>query len=118
MVSGKRHERSGGLRMLGRYLLYKQLRREQPNLIMAVGSYYVGKTIATLPDELEPPTSPNHRGFFHSKTFLLGATTAAGRIMKNPNLTPEEKYWWLAALEVYCGHLLQDSRTPAGLPAI
>jgi membrane-bound metal-dependent hydrolase YbcI (DUF457 family) len=75
-----------------------------------------------LPDLIEPATSANHRGLFHSRgmlycmVFLYGATALmmTGIITKFPAMT--EIYTASCLLLGYTFHLLADSLTPRGLP--
>ncbi len=79
-------------------------------------------TLATsLPDLLEPATSPHHRQIFHSLMFG-GIVVYAG--CKLYEWRPEERWERVARnlLLVGCGsyllHLLADSFTPRGLPLV
>lgn len=68
-----------------------------------------------LPDILEPPTDPRHRGSFHSKE----AFKWVGMILLITALIGLLSYQFYMASGFFLGyfvHLLADSITPAGLP--
>jgi membrane-bound metal-dependent hydrolase YbcI (DUF457 family) len=75
----------------------------------------VGALAASIPDWLEPATSPNHRGFFHSIAVLavliwivtrstVGVVSIAGLLT--------------VAIMGYISHLAADACTRRGLPWI
>ncbi len=79
---------------------------------MAVG--YVG---ASIPDFLEPATSPNHRAFFHSVT----AAAILGRVAfgsESEQLGEFERNLLRSLAWQYGVHLLADSTTPKGIPLL
>ena len=73
---------------------------------------------SVIPDILEPPYSPHHRAFFHSKTFsiLISGLTASESTKKNDN--HEMIFLMTAALSGFLCHILLDSATPKGLPLV
>jgi len=66
-MRGSDHAVVGGFFGLLTYLQHKLSRNEAPTAQGFIGSMVVGGLSGTLPDELEPPTNPNHRSLFHSK---------------------------------------------------
>lgn len=75
----------------------------------------VGALAATLPDWLEPGTSPNHRGFFHSVAVLVAIIWL---LMVVPIGTLATIALWVVAALGYASHLVADSFTPRRLPWI
>jgi len=106
-----------------------------------LGGYTGGKAIARLPDIIDPPISPNHRGIGHGvlpnsalakelqSTFfkLLYALQKLGDDLKSIGTFPYIllalvcKFVWgivIGAVFGYGAHLLTDLFTPYGLPVI
>lgn len=76
-----------------------------------------GAVVATLPDVLEPATSPNHRAFFHSLT--TGGMVAYGALGKHTEQwRSDDRFAAAAAALSFLSHLYLDGMTPKGLPAI
>lgn len=86
-------------------------------LLSSVGGFGFG----TLPDLIEPATSPAHRKFFHSFAALAAVGYAGYKLYE---WRPDQKrdcllrQLGLVVLASYGLHLLLDSQTPAGLPLI
>lgn len=76
----------------------------------------VGAGVAAVPDILEPPTSPRHRGIAHSASGGVFVLSLAKKLMENPNITPEGKRAIAVLAAGYISHLVLDAETPAGLP--
>jgi len=77
MANGKTHMLAGGILVSGLYVVDKKLiRKEDLKIEELVGSFFLGVFGGAMADLLDPPTSPNHRQFFHSVVFaaivLLG----------------------------------------------
>jgi membrane-bound metal-dependent hydrolase YbcI (DUF457 family) len=103
----------------------------RPGLVDPVGaaglfaSVVVGGLAGTLPDILEPPVSPNHRGFYHSAAFL--GLTAAGGVWAGKKIIDSK---WSPAAKMSCiclllivflgvaSHVVMDWTTPAGFNLI
>lgn len=69
----------------------------------------LGAIGGVLPDLLEPPDFPSHRGFAHSYAFLGGSLHGSIRAA-NPVV---------ALLSAgYASHLILDASTPANLPLL
>jgi membrane-bound metal-dependent hydrolase YbcI (DUF457 family) len=84
----------------------------------AIAHFMFGALAGSLPDILEPPLHRRHRRFFHSY-FTLGATALAlASIDDLKDASRENKLMLKAMLSAYMTHLLLDSTTPKGLPAI
>lgn len=72
---------------------------------------------ATLPDVLEPATSPDHRGFFHS--FAMAGLVAYVISQDRARSRPAEQALLLAAAGLgYLSHLAADATTASCLPTI
>lgn len=80
-----------------------------------------GYAFGTLPDLLEPATSPNHRQFFHSVVF---GGIVIGGLCKLYHWQPETdgekilRWLCLAGLGAYLVHLVMDATTKRSLPLI
>ena len=106
-----------------------------------LGGYVGGKAVARLPDIIDPPISPNHRGIGHGllpnsalakelkSTFfkLLNALHQLVDDFKRIGTFPYLvlalvcKFFWgivIGAVFGYGEHLVTDSFTPKGLPVI
>ena len=87
-------------------------------------SISAGSVAGILPDVLEPPSSPNHREFFHS--FAFGALLGYGGVKtfqylkdKFTSLDKTQRFFLIVALVVigaYIIHLVMDSFTAKSLP--
>lgn len=73
-----------------------------------------GGCIGLLPDILEPATTPNHRSFFHSFSFIALAAWLAFRFCRGLSFAAKVVLA-LVALP-YLSHLVLDARTKRGLP--
>ena len=78
----------------------------------------VGATIASVPDWLEPATSPRHRGFFHSLAFagLIGLVVRS--VWRSNRVRREHREFFGLSGLAYLSHLALDFITPFGLPWI
>src|SRR5258708_4449313 len=75
----------------------------------------LGGTAASLPDLLEPATSPNHRSFFHSLAVgTLILFIILGRASKE--FRPDVQEFLRVTGFSYLSHLALDIITPMGLP--
>lgn len=96
---------------------------EKPEFNMAkVGSASVlAAFLGTLPDVLEPATSPNHRQFFHSLAF---AAMVGWGLHELWQWEPDEEWqgWLKSGLLVaggaYLVHLAMDATTDKSLPLL
>jgi inner membrane protein len=82
-----------------------------------VGGYCLG----TLPDLIEPATSPHHRQFFHSLFFAAFLGYGVYKAYRWEPQTPEGKFVRVAGLiagGAYLVHLALDATTKRSLPAI
>jgi len=75
----------------------------------------VGAVAGILPDVLEPPLSPNYRGFFHSVPFLAAVVFAATLFFGRSKTALLGLLF--SFLLGYGSHLLADGNTPQGLPS-
>ena len=98
------------------YLISQKKSNQQPNLWDGIISALCGAAGGRIPDILEPPTSPQHRGKHHSVLKGLGLTQEILRIQASPFLSEEEKLKEISFKVGHLSHLLLDSTTPAGLP--
>jgi membrane-bound metal-dependent hydrolase YbcI (DUF457 family) len=88
--------------------------------IGAVAGGAVGGVTSLLPDLLEPPRHPNHRGPFHSVSLLLGLT-GLGFVFAMGVIAVEYKVLWmliLPAIYGYVSHLAADALTKKSLPLL
>ena len=76
-----------------------------------------GYVTSTLPDKIEPATSPHHRQFFHSLTCLALLFFGNGKL-QSANMPPELKQIINYLSVGYGLHLAADSTTVKGLPLI
>lgn len=75
----------------------------------------LGGLAGSLPDLLEPASSPNHRAFFHS-LVAGGFLVASNASVRKSQLPLEEKDLWSSLIFGYLSHLVLDGGTPKGLP--
>jgi len=84
-------------------------------MVGCVGGYCLG----TMPDLLEPATSPHHRQFFHSVTFAVLLGYGLYRLHQWEPSSPELKGLRLIGLiagGAYLVHLVLDATTKRSLP--
>jgi len=74
-----------------------------------------GAVAGFLPDVLEPPISPNHRGFFHSVPVLAVLIFAATLLLGRSKTALLGLFF--SFLIGYGSHLWADGNTPQGLPS-
>ena len=70
MANRKQHAILGATAGVGGYAIYSLIKEETPSLPELIGAGLSGVAGAFLPDIIEPATSPNHRSFFHSVSFV------------------------------------------------
>jgi len=75
----------------------------------------VGAVAGALPDVLEPPLSPNHRGFFHSVPLLAVPVFGATLLLRRSKTVLSGLFF--SFLVGYGSHLCVDGNTPQGLPS-
>ena len=110
------HLLSGGLAGTGTYLIEKNKSGEKPTpsgLIMSLGG---GALTGILPDILEPATSSNHRGFFHSISFGILIVFLLPGLFRSNFISERCKIVLSVLRAAYGSHLVLDSFTPRGLP--
>lgn len=98
-----------------RYLL-RQSRREQFTMRDLIEAGILGAFGGVLPDVLEPPNGPDHRGFGHSYSTMCLTAAKYKSIMNDFTVDQRTKE---IISSIYVGaiiHLLADSTTPRGLP--
>lgn len=119
MSNGLEHRQAAAL-VLGATHLIQQANNGEFTagpLVTAAGGYALG----TLPDILEPATSPRHRAFLHSYGALALVGWSGWKLYHwEPDDDDNRMLRWIGfvALGAYGLHLLMDSRTPAGLPLL
>lgn len=117
MSSGKAH-RIGAAMALGGIHAYLETQDGRSSLL-PVATADIGYAAGTLPDILEPATSPNHRKFLHSLAMAGLVSWSVYRLWEMQPATEQEKFLrWLglAMGGAYLGHLMMDSATPKSLP--
>jgi len=118
MPNNDEHTLVGGLLGLMCYFGHKNLTGTKPSLLGAAGSTVLGAAAGSLPDMIEPATSPQHRGLFHSASVGLGLTYLLRKAARSETLSREEKLVTAILGLGYLSHLSLDSRTSQGLPLI
>jgi membrane-bound metal-dependent hydrolase YbcI (DUF457 family) len=91
---------------------YAQARPSLENLLLAAFGGAVG---SLLPDAIEPPTHPNHRGPFHSSASLLMSSLGAKAVYEH---SPPGCALALGAFVGFSSHLVADATTPKGIPCM
>lgn len=112
--------RMGAAAAVGTVAFYAEKDNLEPSAkpLAATGLAYL---CGTLPDIIEPASHPNHRQFFHSHAFAGVVGYGVYRTWKWETETENQKWVKTALLAIggaYLVHLLMDSGTPKGLPAI
>jgi membrane-bound metal-dependent hydrolase YbcI (DUF457 family) len=100
------------------YLGHKELTDSKPSLLGAASSTVLGVAAGSLPDMIEPPTSPQHRGLFHSASVGLGLTYLLKKAAQSTTMSREEKLVSAILGLGYLSHLFLDAETKQGLPVI
>lgn len=118
MPNNDEHSLVGGLLGLLCYLGHKDLSGSKPSPLGAAASTILGAAAGSLPDMIEPATSPQHRGLFHSASVGLGLTYLLRKAARSETLSREEKLVSAILGLGYLSHLSLDSRTSQGLPMI
>jgi len=112
------HALLGAIVGFGGYLLYKWVKKENPNLIELILSACGGAFMGILPDLLEPALNPNHRSIFHSLAVLGLIGYGNYKIWENPDLSEKQKLALFLLSSTFSSHLLADSQTAKGLPLL
>jgi membrane-bound metal-dependent hydrolase YbcI (DUF457 family) len=87
------------------------------DLLQVASFAALGAACASLPDILEPATSPNHRAVFHS--LACGGAVTYGAFGKHTDrLHPDTALTIQTMALSYLSHLALDGTTPKGLPLI
>src|SRR5437016_8632738 len=107
MPSRTHHARHGARIGYEEYVAYKTRRGEEPDLIEAAFWSWMGSIAAHIADDLEPPTGPNHRSYLHSHEAL---------VLANQQYDARDDLLSKVFLRAFASHLVDDSRTTAGLP--
>ena len=110
------HAITGAFVGLATYGLHKLGKNEAPTIQGTIGSLLLGGFAGTLPDLLEPATSPNHRSFFHSAVFLIMLLNGNRKVWESQDLTEDQKLVISVFSAAYGSHLVSDSRTAKNLP--
>lgn len=121
-MNGKQHKQIGAVCGAGytviKYIIEKQ---DNPELAFSWGDLLIntgiGYFFGSLPDWIEPATSPNHRKIFHSLAIGLGVRY--GAFGKHTKAWPEEvKKPVQATALAYLSHLAADFTTAKSIPFI
>ena len=116
MPNKDEHTFVSGLLGLACYLRYKDFTGTKPSLLGAAASTGLGAVAGSLPDIIEPATSPRHRGLFHSTSVGVGLTYLLRKVARSETLSLEEKLGLTIFGLGYLSHLRLDSQTSQGLP--
>jgi uncharacterized membrane protein YeaQ/YmgE (transglycosylase-associated protein family) len=71
MPNGETHRKLGAVAGGGAALYYAREQLPRGALVEVIGGVTGGVVGGMLPDRFDPPTSPNHRGAYHSVLLLL-----------------------------------------------
>lgn len=112
------HLITGALAGVGMYLAHRKFMNLQPNLGGTIFSAIGGAIGGILPDVLEPPTNPNHRGPCHSVAAGVAVVTGGQQLFASQQVPLEIKEGLAPFLAGYVSHLLLDSTTPKSLPLL
>ena len=99
------------------YLANKNARNEPVQLLGLLAVGLSGGAVALLPDMIDPPVSPNHRGIGHSIAVSgFSIHVLLKRIEESTQMTQDQKDFAKSMVAGYVSHLVLDGGTPAGLP--
>lgn len=76
----------------------------------------IGKYVGTLPDRLEPATSPTHRGPLHSADLYRLLDGVKQNLSSNPDANTITHALGYMASAAYQNHIELDSITPMSVP--
>lgn len=116
MPNSKTHFTVGAGTSIFTYLLNKNSRNETASLEEVITVGLLGGAAATLPDILDPPTSPKHRSIGHSIALSGSLIPMLQRIKENPQINQNQKDIADSVFAAFASHLVIDAGTPAGLP--
>lgn len=121
MANATAHRLGAGLTVGLTSLAYELNRGEEADFFRPVAASSLAALAGTLPDILEPATSPRHRQFLHSVAF---AGALGYGMYKLYRWEPQDdwgkflQFVGLAAGGAYLVHLAMDASTPASLPLV
>ncbi len=121
MANATAHRLGAGLTVGLTSLTYELNRGEQANLARPLAASSIAALAGTLPDILEPATSPRHRQVLHSIAFAGGLGYGMYKLYR---WEPEDdwgkllQFVGLAVGGAYLVHLAMDVCTPASLPLV
>lgn len=116
MANRDMHGEVGFLVGSATYWIVMRMWNKEPKVGKAIGYGVAGAFAAMLPDWMEPPTSPNHRGPLHSAASASVAAYYAGKLVSDPMLNEESKAAITAISTAFLSHHLLDHITPKGIP--
>lgn len=119
-MSNATAHRFGAAAALATAHLYYESKEETPTAAPFASAAF-GYAAGTLPDILEPATSPNHRQFFHSIAVVGMLGWGLWRLWEwQPEDDAQKLLKWLGlcAGGAYLVHLVMDATTPRGLPVV
>ncbi len=117
MASKNTHIVVGAITGLVIYGLYKNMKKQDWDLIEVCGAVLLGGMIGRLPDILEPATSSYHRKFYHSIALLI-AFSFKDKAYNKLELNENQRACLDIAIGSYSSHLVVDSIGKRGLPLI
>jgi len=117
MPESSEHSVVGGIIGLLCYLAHTNLTKTKPSLGGAIGSTLLGSVTGILPDIIEPPIDPNHRGLFHSKSLGIFLTSGLKGIADSKISRDSKLISAILGLS-YLSHLAMDSQTSKGIPVL
>ena len=110
------HKIAGALAGAGVHLAHKSRTGQQPTFFGTLFAALAGSIGGTIPDDLEPPDNPNHRGPCHSVSAGIALLRQWQRLSESGNIPPHVKDILESTYAGYMSHLLLDATTPKGLP--
>jgi inner membrane protein len=118
-MNGPTHRLVAGA-AVGFYLANQEAKAGPPTLRPFAGGV-AAVFFTNLPDILEPATSPNHRGFFHSLAFVGLLATGVHKLHQWQPEGESDKFWrcvGMLAGSAYLIHLVLDFTTRKSLPVL
>jgi len=109
------HQSFGCLSAFVTYFKLCEIYNMLPNILSGFIVIIGGIILSTLPDDLEPAISPNHRSFFHSLFILLGGLYILRAVYKKENIGLETKIILISICSSYASHIALDAFTPKGI---
>lgn len=118
-MNGVTHRVAAGV-SIGFFMANEEEKAGKQSLLPLLGGC-AGAAFTNLPDLLEPPTSPNHRQFFHSLVFTGLLVGGLVKLHKWKAESPSDRLLrglGMIAISGYLIHLALDATTAKSLPLV